>query len=708
MELFKIECNGQFKAQRGDLLVSTVHEETKEESDILLVSSEGDIIPTHRSVLALHGSIVPSLVGAHCSHTSTAISLPFSSKTISAFLKLVAYGCSSPLDRQGLASLTELTQVLNITMQGLEISQQKQVVTLEVGEGNPGLKSLLASNGPAREPPRPNYPPPPLHRKPHPPQKQHRKQPNPQHLLQRQRDAVAKDVSSNMALTSVVNKDISGPIMEEDVIEITPEMYANHQPGEDDNIALIPQHFLMQDGEESYGEPTPNGGSSPSAGSAWPNIINGALGTPAWHDGPVPGLDGVVGAPGDALMGHVTQVDGSQQSVYTAPEVREVTSDTDPEVKVYECSFCPGQIFKKKNDINRHLKKHVPIELRKRFQCELCKEKFINNSNLKVHTKVCTGVVKQFVCKKCGDVQYNKTDHLDHLARTHNINKKHGCPICHKQLKKTSDLRKHMATHSNQKPFACDVCGKRFKTESYVKVHMKAHYVNGHLPSNGLDVANEEHGATVDESVTRPEDAHAQTAQRPMPDEDNRGDMADHADKDNREDMADHADHGNNDGSMPVDENGVDDDEERSLQVDLGEVKSAIKPEETGPTSKQATTTGESPVKQPDQAITANSVSENDINSSAVNRSANAKSVMEEELHDEEMEEEELEEEEEGTDGGVSEDTDTPTGVQTPETGGEGGSTGDEMEMHQRSLAFGNKDLYVNQINVFRNSTEIA
>ena len=64
---------------------------------------------------------------------------------------------------------------------------------------------------------------------------------------------------------------------------------------------------------------------------------------------------------------------------------------------------------------------------------------------------------------------------------------------------------------------------------------------------------------------------------------------------------------------------------------------------------------------------------------------------MEEELHDEEMEEEDLEEEEEGTDGGVSEDTDTPTGVQTPETGGEGGSTGDEMEMHQRSLAFGNK-----------------
>ena len=28
---------------------------------------------------------------------------------------------------------------------------------------------------------------------------------------------------------------------------------------------------------------------------------------------------------------------------------------------MFACSFCPGQEFKKRNDINRHLKKHVPI-----------------------------------------------------------------------------------------------------------------------------------------------------------------------------------------------------------------------------------------------------------------------------------------------------------------------------------------------------------
>jgi hypothetical protein len=38
--------------------------------------------------------------------------------------------------------------------------------------------------------------------------------------------------------------------------------------------------------------------------------------------------------------------------------------------------------------------------MRKRFQCEQCKEKFINNSNLKVHMKVCTGKVKEFKGRK--------------------------------------------------------------------------------------------------------------------------------------------------------------------------------------------------------------------------------------------------------------------------------------------------------------------
>jgi hypothetical protein len=38
--------------------------------------------------------------------------------------------------------------------------------------------------------------------------------------------------------------------------------------------------------------------------------------------------------------------------------------------------------------------------MRKRFQCEQCKEKFINNSNLKVHMKVCSGKVKEMKARE--------------------------------------------------------------------------------------------------------------------------------------------------------------------------------------------------------------------------------------------------------------------------------------------------------------------
>ena len=133
----------------------------------------------------------------------------------------------------------------------------------------------------------------------------------------------------------------------------------------------------------------------------------------------------------------------------------------------------------------RHFKKHIPLSQRKRFQCENCKEKFISNSNLKTHTKVCTGVVKTYTCKRCKSEFNNKTDYEDHLAVAHNVGRNHECHICHKQLRRAGDVKKHMLTHNEGKPYVCDICGKRFRTESYVKVRgvnfdirLKFHYIS--------------------------------------------------------------------------------------------------------------------------------------------------------------------------------------------------------------------------------------
>jgi len=148
------------------------------------------------------------------------------------------------------------------------------------------------------------------------------------------------------------------------------------------------------------------------------------------------------------------------------------------EEKRFKCSFCPNKEFKKRPEVVRHFKKHIPLSQRKKFQCEGCKERFISNSNLKTHLKVCTGQVKVWTCKRCKAEYDNKTDYEDHLAEAHNTGRKHECSICHKQLRRAGDVRKHMLTHSEGKPFGCDICGKKFRTESYVKIHRQAHYTN--------------------------------------------------------------------------------------------------------------------------------------------------------------------------------------------------------------------------------------
>lgn len=235
---------------------------------------------------------------------------------------------------------------------------------------------------------------------------------------------------------------------EDELVEITPEIY--NLEDDDENEGDYAPHFLM---EAQYGEESSE--SFNNSNNGW---MNDAFGE-----------------------------DPSKQ-----PELIEVEG-VEGQEKKYKCSFCPNKEFKKKPEVMRHFKKHIPLSQRKRFQCEMCREKFISNSNLKTHTKVCTGVAKTYTCKRCKSEFDNKTDYEDHLAEVHNTGRNHECHICHKQLRRAGDVKKHMLTHSEGKPFVCDICGKRFRTESYVKVHKQAHFTNGLTPKKNArkeDVEN--------------------------------------------------------------------------------------------------------------------------------------------------------------------------------------------------------------------------
>jgi len=637
MDMFKIECNGEFKSSRGGVLVRCVQEELRGDPDLVIVAQGGDIIPVHRSVLGLYSSTLPAILDTvHCCQ-NVGVSIPFPAATISSLLRLLAFGASTPVGRKEFANLTECAQLLGISLQGLEFVPQDKI-TVEVGEGQHSLISLLTNGqGPLAHIPAKIGAP-------------------------RANQPAAKGVKRKRKEKEVQP---TPRISEDEIIEITPEMYAQegmgdmediiHEEEEEDRddgkLSLIPQHFLMQEhGIESSRDWEED--------HAW---NQDSQGQPMGHGELMIDLEG----------GREEEEDGGRAK----PEVREVPSLEDPQVKVYECSFCPGQHFKKKNDINRHLKKHVPIEMRKRFQCDSCKEKFINNSNLKVHLKVCTGVIKEYVCKKCGDVQHNKTDHLDHLARMHNINKKHGCPICHKQLKKTSDLKKHMATHSNQKPFGCEVCGKRFKTESYVKVHMKAHFPDGEVPAHLLAAPVLQQQEPV---LPSSEPDRAPTSEPEMPTEEEiRIDEPEMLDEEPEmisaepEMIIDEPEMTIDEPEMTIDEPEMVHDEPEVARnepdAQNGEPEAPKEPE--GLYDQVYSNGGHSPVGT-------------DEGTEGTDSQSGAESTS---------------------------GTDTPSGAITPEfvNTPEGGSTGDELELNQSELQYEKKDIYVQQMNLFRNSTEI-
>jgi len=234
------------------------------------------------------------------------------------------------------------------------------------------------------------------------------------------------------------NDDIADNDADEDdeIVEITPEIYGMNDDEDEEESEYAP-HFLMQ---AQYGA---DQSQSFNNSNGW---MNEAFGE-----------------------------DTSKQ-----PELIEIEG-AEGEGKKFKCSFCPNKEFKKKPEVIRHFKKHIPLSQRRKFQCEMCKEKFISNSNMKTHLKVCTGVVKIYTCKRCKAEFDNKTDYEDHLSDVHNTGRNHECHICHKQLRRAGDVKKHMLTHSEGKPFVCDICGKRFRTESYVKVHKQAHFTNGVL-----------------------------------------------------------------------------------------------------------------------------------------------------------------------------------------------------------------------------------
>ncbi|XP_062535842.1 zinc finger protein 37-like isoform X2 [Armigeres subalbatus] len=110
--------------------------------------------------------------------------------------------------------------------------------------------------------------------------------------------------------------------------------------------------------------------------------------------------------------------------------------------KVYTCKLCGKSYTRTVMKINNHLKNHF-----KDIKCDRCELKFVNESQLKVHYVVHTGI------------------------------RQHKCSFCGKDFLHKNNLTQHLKLHRNEQNYACEFCGKLFTYKEGMKAHIRNHHL---------------------------------------------------------------------------------------------------------------------------------------------------------------------------------------------------------------------------------------
>jgi len=124
-------------------------------------------------------------------------------------------------------------------------------------------------------------------------------------------------------------------------------------------------------------------------------------------------------------------------------KTRHFQVETREEKEKQLCGVCGVTVI----NLRSHMaNKHKPVEERK-FECGVCKKRFIYQSQLTEHRK-----------------------------QTHESGGSNWtCQVCGKQVKSEQNLKRHELMHELVKPFGCHLCGKGFTKMKVLNEHIKKH-----------------------------------------------------------------------------------------------------------------------------------------------------------------------------------------------------------------------------------------
>lgn len=142
--------------------------------------------------------------------------------------------------------------------------------------------------------------------------------------------------------------------------------------------------------------------------------------------------------------------------------------------KSHECHEC-GRVFKDSSILKAHVRTHLPDDEKFAFECEICGKKVVNKWSLKYHIETIHEKVQKHFCHLCDRGFGNKSNLRSHIIShsTENVS----CNICGGVFKNRISLQSHKKIHKPEsaRSFACNVCGKTFHNRNHLNRHMISH-----------------------------------------------------------------------------------------------------------------------------------------------------------------------------------------------------------------------------------------